>query len=92
MTGEQQKNDNNTSVGVRKSEACTEPKRAEPVLTSDGTENPAKRGPVIEQDHLIEEIMEDAPKPSKGTEIPWHFRQVAEIGLEWERSLAAGSV
>jgi len=59
MTGRQQKTDFDTaSVGNPKSETLMAPNRAEPVLTSDGTENPAKRGPVIEQVHLMEEIIE----------------------------------
>ncbi len=58
MTGEQQKTDFDTpSVGNRTSETRMEPDRAEPVLTSNGTENPAKRGFVIEHDHLMEEII-----------------------------------
>ena len=60
MTGEQQKTDTDTaSVGYRMGETRTAPKRAEPVSTNDGIEHPAKHGFVIEQDHLMEEIIED---------------------------------
>lgn len=60
MTGKQQKIQMKMdSFTDRMSEAQTRAKRAEPVTTKHTTEHPARHGPVIEKDRLMEEMLED---------------------------------
>ena len=59
MTGKQQKIQNMDSFTDRMSEAQTEAKRAESVTTKHTAEHPARHGPVIEQDRLMEEMLEE---------------------------------
>jgi RNA-directed DNA polymerase len=59
MTGKQQKIQNMDSFTDRMGEAQAEAKRAESVTTKHTTEHPARHGPVIEQDRLMEEMLEE---------------------------------
>ena len=59
MTGKQRKIQNMDSFTDRMSEAQTEAKRAESVMTKHTAEHPARHGPVIEQVRLMEEMLEE---------------------------------